>query len=113
MAKLWKKGRGKLGPFRPLLGTWVAEAESQMGPVRCTRTFESILGGHYLQLTAQWEFGPPGKGKVYEEIALIGAGGGGRVNFWSVTSDEMRSQGWLADVSDLHPEVVRFDADMP
>jgi SAM-dependent methyltransferase len=27
MAKLWKKGRGKLGPFHPLLGRWIAEAE--------------------------------------------------------------------------------------
>jgi hypothetical protein len=25
---LWKKGRGKLGVLNPLLGSWVAEAES-------------------------------------------------------------------------------------
>jgi len=31
MAKLWKKGRGKLGPFQPLHGSWAAETESPMG----------------------------------------------------------------------------------
>ena len=32
--KLWKKGRGKLGPLAPLHGKWVAEPTSPMGPVR-------------------------------------------------------------------------------
>lgn len=33
----WKKGRGKLGAFAPLLGTWSAEVESPQGLVRCQR----------------------------------------------------------------------------
>ena len=32
MAKLWKKGRGKLGPLAPLLGSWIAESDTPMGP---------------------------------------------------------------------------------
>jgi hypothetical protein len=113
VAKLWKKGRGKLGPLQPLVGHWVAEAETEMGPVRCIRNVVPILGGNYLQLTARWEFGPKGAGRAYEELALIGVGDGGQVCFWSFTSDGKRSQGWLADVTDLHPEAVGFEADMP
>lgn len=113
MAKLWKKGRGKLGPFLPLLGTWVAKAESPMGPVRCDRSFESILGGNFLQLTAIWQFGPNPKGGGYRELAVIGAGDDGTVGFWSFTSDGKRSQGKVADVTDLHPEAVGFEAQMP
>jgi hypothetical protein len=126
MGKVWKKGRGKLGFLQPLLGHWTAEAETPMGPVRCTRVFEPVLGGSYVRLTARWEFGPatttpcgeeeatrPGAGRVYEEMALIGAGAGGRVCFWSFTSDGKRSEGTVADVSDLHAEAVGFEAQMP
>jgi hypothetical protein len=112
MAKLWKKGRGKLGPFVPLHGTWVAEAGSEMGPVRCQRDFKLILGGTYLQLLARWEIGPADSRQVYEEVALIGVGDDRQVCFWSFTSDGKHSQGVLADVTDLHPEAVGFEADM-
>jgi hypothetical protein len=57
MGKLWKKGRGKLGVFQPLHGRWVAEAHTEMGPVRCSRRFEPVLGGNYIELRARWEFG--------------------------------------------------------
>ncbi len=113
MAKRWKKGRGKLGPLAPLLGTWVAEATSPMGPLRCRRVIQPILGGHYLRLQARWELGAAGSGKVYEEEAVIGAGDGGEVCFWSFTSDGKRSQGVMADVTDLHPEAVGFEAETP
>ena len=107
--KLWKKGRGKLGLFQPLLGSWVAEAESPMGAVRCTRDFESILSGAYVRLDARWDFG----GKVYEEMALFGIGAKGNVTFWSFTNDGKHSEGILADASDLHPEAIGFEAQMP
>jgi hypothetical protein len=113
MAKLWKKGRGKLGPFQPLHGHWVAEADSAMGPVRCRRDLEPILGGHYLRLLARWEFLAKGSSRAYEELTLIGVGDDGIVCFWSFTSDGKRSQGVIADVTDLHPEAVGFEADMP
>jgi hypothetical protein len=113
MASLWKKGRGKLGPLAPLHGNWMAEAESPRGPVRCYRQLAPVLGGHYLQLDARWEFGPSGTGTAYEERALIGAGPDGAVHFWSFTSDGKRSEGVLADVTDLHPEAVGFEANMP
>jgi hypothetical protein len=110
--KLWKKGRGKLGFLQPLLGRWAAEAETPMGPVRCTRAFEPVLHGAYVRLEARWLFGGAA-GKAYEETALIGAGDGGAVCFWSFTSDGKRSQGTAADVTDLHPEAVGFEAQMP
>jgi hypothetical protein len=113
MAKMWKKGRGKLGPLAPLHGIWVAEADSEMGKVRCRREIEPILGGAYLLLRARWEIGAGDSSRKYEEHAVIGAGDDGQVCFWSFTSDGKRSQGVLADVTDLHPEAVGFEADMP
>jgi hypothetical protein len=125
MAKTWKKGRGKLGFLQPLIGKWVASAESPMGPLQCTRSF-TPFGESYVRLDARWVFSPGGKlsheqtamaakyaGKPYEEIALIGVGDDGKVGFWSFTSDGKRSQGTVADVSDIHAEAVGFEAQMP
>lgn len=112
MATLWKKGRGKLGPLAPLHGSWLAEAESPRGPMRCYRRLAPVLGGKYLQLDVRWEFGPADAG-AYQEHALIGADAEGVVRFWSFTSDGKRSEGVLADVTDLHPEAVGFEAEMP
>jgi hypothetical protein len=105
---LWKKGRGKLGALTPLIGTWQAKAESPMGVVRCTRSFVPIAGGAYIQLTATWKL-PKG---TYVEHAIFGVADG-QLSFWSFTSDGKRSQGTLADVSDVHPEAVGFEAQMP
>ncbi|MCZ7649139.1 MAG: hypothetical protein M5U26_28440 [Planctomycetota bacterium] len=123
MGATWKKGRGKLGLLQPLLGRWEAEADSPMGPLRCTRVFESVLGGAYVRLEARWVFGAKARkampkkyacqGSGYEEFALIGVGDDGKVAFWSFTSDGKRSSGWAADVTDLHPEAVGFEAQMP
>jgi hypothetical protein len=113
MAPLWKKGRGKLGPLAPLHGSWVAEGDSPGGRVRCYRRLEPVLDGRYLQLDARWELGSAGAGAAYEERAIIGAAADGEVHFWSFTSDGKRSEGVLADVTDLHPEAVGFEADMP
>lgn len=79
---LWKKGRGKLGILQPLLGSWIAEGNSEMGKYKCTRMFSRVLDGNYIQLFAKWEFGS----KSYEEIAIIGMSGEG-ITFWSFTSD--------------------------
>ena len=104
----WKKGRGKLGVLEPLLGSWEANADSPMGKVKCTRTFEKVLGGNYVQLNATWAFGA----KLYKETAIIGMGDD-VLSFWSFTSDGKRSQGQLADGTDVHPEAVCFEAQMP
>ena len=80
-----------------------------MGPVRCTRTFSRILGGHRVLLEARWEIG----GKVYEEHAIHGVDDDGALAFWSFTSDGKRSQGVLTDGTDLHPEAIAFEAEMP
>ena len=113
MAKLWKKGRGKLGPFQPLLGRWVAEAETPMGAVKVSRSLASILDGHALELKVLWEFGPAGSGRGFEELAVIGVGDDKRVGFWSFTSDGKRATGTIADVTDLHEEAIGFEARMP
>src|SRR5205085_4078398 len=74
---------------------------------------QPIAGGRFLQLSALWSFGPAESGAGYEEVAIIGPGDDGQVCFWSFTSDGKRSQGRLADVTDLHPEAVGFEAEMP
>lgn len=105
---LWKKGPGKMGFMQPLLGSWVAETTSPMGPLKCTRTFKTVLGGKYIELNARWEFG---KG-AYEEHAIYGVTDG-QVSFWSFTSDGKRSQGTVADGKDVHTEAICFEAQMP
>lgn len=105
----WKKGRGRLGVLDPLLGTWVAEAESEMGAVRCTRSFTRALGGNYVELRAHWVFAK----SSYEDLTIIGVGEDKRLCFWSFTSDGKRSQGVISDASDLHPKAVGFEAEMP
>lgn len=104
----WKKGPGKLGVLAPLLGSWEASAQSPMGKVRCTRTFTPVLGGKYVQLVARWEFA----GKAYEEIALYGVKEG-KLSFWSFTSDGKRSEGTIADGTDVDPGAIAFEAQMP
>jgi hypothetical protein len=109
MAKLWKKGRGKLGPFDPLFGAWVATADSPQGPVTCRRVFARAAGSAVVILTAVWEFGQT----RYEELAVFAPGDDGGLAFWSFTSDGKRSTGKLAAAPDLHPEALTFEAQMP
>ncbi len=104
----WKKGRGKLGPLQPLIGSWQAEADSPMGKYKCTRIFTPVLGGKYIELKAVWNFG-----KIqYEEHAIYGIKDD-QLCFWSFTSDGKRSEGYLADGTDVHPEAICFEAQMP
>jgi hypothetical protein len=54
MAKLWTKGRGKLGPFAPLHGDWVApeavgfEAEMPAGRARMAYWPATDGGFHWV-----------------------------------------------------------------
>jgi hypothetical protein len=105
----WNKGRGKLGAFNPLLGAWRAEAASDMGLVKCIREFKHVLSGKYIQLTASWQFAD----RQYDEMALIGVNENKEVCFWSFTSDGKQSNGKLSDVTDIHPEAIGFEAQMP
>ena len=107
--KQWKRGRGKLGLLTPLIGNWTTNASTPMGSVTCTRNFESILRGNYVRLLVRWEFE---KG-AYEEIAMFGVNPDGKVGFWSFTSDGKNSNGTVADVTDIHPEAIGFEAQMP
>ena len=107
--KIWKKGRGKLGIFEPLIGTWAANAETPLGPVRCTRTFSKFHREKWIVLDAEWDFG----GKFYKEHAIYGVDEAGNIAFWSFTSDGKRSQGTLSKAPDIHAEAIAFEAQMP
>jgi hypothetical protein len=104
----WKKGAGKLGVLRPLLGRWEAESDSPMGRMTCTRAFSPILGGKYIELTARWQF----KSFAYDELAVYGIEEG-KLSFWSFTSDGKRSRGTIASGLDVHPDAICFEAQMP
>jgi hypothetical protein len=103
----WKKSPGKLGVLAPLLGSWKAEAESPMGKMNCTRTFTKF-GKQFVQLAARWEHAK----FTYDEVAIYGVENG-TVKFWSFTSDGKRSEGNLADGTDVHPQAIAFEAQMP
>lgn len=105
----WKKGRGKLGIFEPLLGEWTAESDSETGKVRVNRRFSKTLSGKYVELQAEWVFGK----SSYEELCLFGVDREKVVTFWSFTSDGKQSSGILADVKDIHDLAVGFEAQMP
>jgi hypothetical protein len=108
-SRKWKRGRGKLGIFTPLLGNWQAKGDSERGPVTCFRSFSPILNGKFIQLSARWEMDQGN----YEETAILGTNPDGKVAFWSFTSDGKNSAGLLVDVTDIHPEAIGFEAQMP
>ena len=103
----WKKSPGKLGIFAPLLGSWKAEADSPMGKMKCTRTFTKF-GTQYVQLLAKWQHAK----FTYDELAIYGVEDG-TICFWSFTSDGKRSEGKFADGTDVHPQAIAFEAQMP
>ena len=105
----WHKGRGRFGLFDPLLGIWQTEAKSGRGQFKCKREFKKALLGNYIQLTAHWEFAD----KSYDELAMIGVNPEKEVCFWSFTSDGKQSDGKLINVTDVHPEAIGFEAQMP
>ena len=107
--KRWKKGRGKLGPLVPLTGKWKAEGTSPMGPMTCLRAFEPILAGTRIRLEATWKF----QALAYNELAIFGPDAEGVLVFHSYTSDGKSSNGQLADATDIHPEAIGFEAQMP
>jgi len=105
----WKKGRGKLGLLKPLLGKWVAHADSEMGLVECERIFVKSLDDAYITLNANWDVA----GKPYKEMAMIGVNSQKQIGFWSFTSDGKQSQGLLVDAPEIHPQAIVFEANMP
>lgn len=105
----WKKGRGHLGVFEPLLGSWISATDSPRGPVSVTRVFSKTLGGKYIQLQTSWHI----NGSHYDELALFGVGEDKRLTFWSFTSDGKHSTGQIVDASDIHPSALAFQANMP
>jgi hypothetical protein len=111
----WKKGKGKMGVFRPFLdNNWVNRPEPEQpgdnpNDMRVTRTFQTILHGKYVEMNATWEM----KDTTYEDRTLFGVDKDKQIHFWSFTSDGKNSNGILCDASDLHPEAIGFEAQMP
>jgi len=105
----WNTGRGKLGVFAPLLGSWSASADTDLGPVICHRRFSFILDRKFVQLDAEWTIGAD---KQYDERCVFGPGPDKQLCFWSFTSDGKRSNGWLSQAPEIHPKALCFEADM-
>lgn len=105
----WKKGRGKLGIFAPLLGEWITNRGSKdESKPECHRKLEYILDNKYIKLNVIWKL----PNKEYLDHTIIGLNEKKEICFWSFTSDGKNSQGKLADVSDIHPEAIGFEAEM-
>lgn len=110
MTMNWKKGRGKLGMFAPLIGSWIVREDSKERPnLQCTRTFSHSLQGKYIELKAHWT----AANLDYEDLTLFGVNGQKEVNFWSFQSDGKQAHGFLATADDIHPEAICFEAQMP
>lgn len=108
----WKKGRGLLGPLQPLLGAWrtpAGEGGTPAANMSCSRSF-ALFGKGWIALEARWEMGPD---RTYVERAFFGPGDDGALGFFSFTNDGKRSVGRLADGSDVHPDAIAFEAQMP
>ncbi len=106
----WKKGRGKLGLFDPLIGSWICNEDSsdRMNP-QCIRSFRYDLGNNYIIEDVTWFLGD----KQYKDHTIIGLNQEKQICFWSFTSDGKNSSGLLADVRDIHPQAFGFEAKMP
>jgi hypothetical protein len=104
----WSRGRGLLGPLKPLLGSWVAEGQHNGMPFTCTRRFEPF-GKGWIRLEATWTL----PGVDYRETALFGRGEDDALGVFSFTNDGKRSVGRLADGTDIDPAAVAFEAQMP
>lgn len=106
----WKKGRGKLGIFAPLIGEWITN-ENSNDPQKpeCHRSFEQTLDNKYIKLEVIWFR----ENNNYTDLTMIGLNDKKEICFWSFTSDGKNSTGKLADVSDIHQEAIGFEAEMP
>lgn len=106
----WESGPGLPGPLKPLLASWVSPPDEQdAASLRTTRTFRPF-GEGWIELDARWEMEDGGP---YREIALYGPGSDGVLGFHSFTNDGKRSEGRLADGTDIHPDAIAFEAQMP
>lgn len=110
MAK-WESGPGLFGPLKPLMGSWASPTETQGAETLhpTMRTFRDF-GDGWIELDARWEMG---EGDPYREIALYGPTSDGVLGFFSFTNDGKRSEGRLADGTDIHPDAIAFEAQMP
>ena len=107
---LWKNGRGAMGRMAPLLGQWVAEEDSKLGPVRVELRFALAAGNTTVVKQAIWWL--RGK-KSYEEIAVFCKGDEAPLEFVSFTSDGRRSEGRVTADQDAPSDALVFQAQMP
>ncbi|MDH7974415.1 hypothetical protein QH494_19670 [Sphingomonas sp. AR_OL41] len=108
----WNRGRGLLGPLKPLIGDWATLRGAGDGPaaaMRCTRRF-TPFGKDWIELDARWQVGPD---REYREIALFGKGDDDALGCFSFTNDGKRSVGRLSVGSDVDPAAIAFEAQMP
>ena len=101
-------GRGLLGPMKPLMGDWAWSGEHASQSIIARRTYEPF-GKGWVRLTAVWTM----PGRDYVETAFYGPADDGTLGFYSFTNDGKRSEGRLADGSDVHAQAVAFVAKFP
>lgn len=108
----WSRGRGVLGPLKPLLGVWITSqghGTTTAAQMSCSRSFAS-LGKGWIELDARWQLGPS---KEYRERAFFGPDADGQLACFSFTSDGKRSTGSLTEASEIDAKAIAFEAQMP
>lgn len=108
--KHWKKGRGKLGVFEPLIRSWICNkgSKDRTNP-QCIRTYKYGLSDNYIIADITWFLGD----KNYTDHTIIGLDENKIITFWSFTSDGKNSTGKFCDVGDVHELAFGFEANMP
>ena len=99
-------------PLTPLLGSWTYSGKSDLGEIKCTRTFTPVLNGHRVRLDAVWSYADP-KRADYVELCYFGLNADGALGFVSFINDGSRSEGVLASGTDIDESAICFEAQMP
>ncbi|SDO47989.1 hypothetical protein SAMN04515671_1072 [Nakamurella panacisegetis] len=102
-------GSDPLRLLDPLLGPWVAEGESPVGPYLCRRRFRRILDGRYVQMDTHWEY----VSSEFDELTVFGPDETHGLQYWSFSSDGDRSVGHLTSAGGRSDQAVVFESLAP
>jgi len=102
-------GRNPLELLDPLLGDWVAEGESPIGPYRCRRRFRRTLGDTHVQLDTHWEYAS----NLFEELTMFATDDVHGLQYWSFTSNGDQSVGYLTAAGGLSEDATVFESLVP
>jgi hypothetical protein len=93
----------------PLLGEWVADGESPVGPYRCRRRFTRVLGDSFVQLDIHWEYASA----FFDELTIFGADEVHGLQYRTFDSNGEQSVGHLSAAGGLSEDAMVFESLTP